>query len=300
MSYRIFLKEIEKGLPAPMYLLHTEDQFFSREAVDAIKKLVPETERDFNLHIFDLYAPAEESPSVEKIIETANTVSFFGSRRITLLIGNVQKLVKKDIERLQRYIENPSPQSVFVIIHIGPWKGEKKEKFQGVTLLSLDMRDSEIPFWIKQRAGSHGMEISDEAVEYLLGLVGPDIGLLSAEIEKISCIGKKKISVEDIAEIVTGERLYNVFDLTDALRKKDAERVFSIYKTLKETAEGFSLIGALNWQYARLLRRGITARENEYFLQIFECLNSADADIKSSGRSYPMEYLLLRLLRLQG
>ncbi len=300
MSYRNFLSEIEKGLPAPAYLLYTADPFFSREAVEAIKKLVPETERDFNLHIFDLFANVDESASIQKIVETANTVSFFGGRRFTVLIVNLQKLVKKDVERLEFYTANPSPQSVFVILHIGSWKGAKREKFQGVKLLSLDMRDSEIPFWIKQRAGYHGLVISDEAVEYLLGVVGPDLGLLSAEIEKISFMGKKKIAVDDIADIITGERLYSVFDLTDALRKKDADRVFAVYKTLKETTEGFSLIGALNWQYARLLRTGISPAENEYFMKIFECLNRVDTDMKSSGRLYPVEYLLLTLLRLQG
>jgi len=300
MSYRNFLSEIEKGLPAPAYLLYTADPFFSREAVEVIRKLVPETERDFNLHIFDLFPNVDENASIAKIVETANTVSFFGGRRFTVLIVNLQKLVKKDVERLEFYTANPSPQSVFVILHIGLWKGAKREKFQGVKLLSLDMRDSEIPFWIKQRAGYHGLVISDEAVEYLLGVVGPDLGLLSAEIEKISFIGKKRINVEDIADIITGDRVYSVFDLTDALRKKDADRVFAVYKTLKETTEGFSLIGALNWQYAKLLRTGISPGENEYFLKIFECLNRVDADMKSSGRSYPVEYLLLTLLRLQG
>lgn len=300
MSYRNFLSEIEKGLPAPVYLLYTTDSFFASEAVGAVKRLVPDAEKDFNFHVFDFFAPSDETLSVEKVVETLNTVSFFGSRRFTVLIANLQKLVKKDMERLESYAVNPSLQSVFVIIHLGSWKGAKKERFQGVKIIPLDMRDSEIPFWIKQRAAHHEVTISDEAVEYLMGTVGPDIGLLSAEIEKISLIGKKIIDVDDIADIITGERLYSVFDLTNALRAKDADRVFAVYKTLKETTEGFSLIGALNWQYTRLLSTGISPEENAYFLQIFRCLNRADIDIKSSGRSYPIEYLLFKLLRLQG
>ncbi|MEW6586551.1 MAG: DNA polymerase III subunit delta [Nitrospirota bacterium] len=298
MSYSAFLKEVEKGMPATAYLLHAADPFLCREAVDAVRQLVPETERDFNLHIFDLTSGDENIP-FERIIETANTVSFFGGRRVTLFVGNLQKLVKKDVERLQSYIGNPLPQSLFVVVHAGQLKSEIRERMGELKAVSLDMRESEIPLWIKQRAALHGLNISSEAIECLMGLVGPDIGLLSSEIEKIALIGKERISAGDITDIVTRERLYSVFDLTDALRKGNADKVFGIYKTLKETVDDFSLIGALNWQYARLLRAGITQQENEYFLRIFECLNSADTEIKSSGRTYPVEYLLVRLLRLQ-
>lgn len=60
MSFQTFFREIEKGLPLPVYLLYTSDKFLHREAMDAIKKLVPEGERDFNLHLFDL--SGDENP----------------------------------------------------------------------------------------------------------------------------------------------------------------------------------------------------------------------------------------------
>jgi DNA polymerase-3 subunit delta len=298
MSFQAFLNEIEKGLSSSVYLLYASESFFHTEAIEAIKRLVPEGERDFNLHIFDLSLSKEENQSLEMILEVVNTVSFFGGRRITVLIENLQKLSKKDLKRLDVYISNPAPHSTFVIIHDGVLKKEMRERFKSVKPISLDMREAEIPYWIKKRAGIKGIEISDEAADYLIGLVGPDIGLLSAEIEKISLLGKKRIDVDDISDIIAGGRLYSIFDLVDALRGKDAEEVFKIYKTLRETAEDYSLIGALNWQYGRnLLSEGKPAK-NEYFLEVFELLNRVDIDIKSSGRTFPLEYLLVKLLRL--
>ncbi|HMK49751.1 MAG TPA: hypothetical protein VK435_06845, partial [Thermodesulfovibrionales bacterium] len=134
---------------------------------------------------------------------------------------------------------------------------------------------------------------------YLIATTGIDLGLLASEIEKLSFIGKKRIDVDDIADLLAGGRLYNVFDLITALRSKDADKVFRIYKTLKETADDYSLIGALNWQYGRELHAGLSPAENNSFLQVFELLNSVDIDIKSSGRNFPIEYLLIRLLRLR-
>ncbi len=298
MSFQTFLKEIEKDLPAPVYILYASDTFLHSEAIEAIKRLVPETERDFNLHIFDLSLSGEENLTFEKILDVVNTASFFGGKRFTVFIGNLQKLSKKDIERLNAYILNPAPGSVFVILHNGILSKEAREKFRKSKPISLDIREPEIPYWIKQRAYTKGIEISDEASDYLIGIIGPDLGLLSSEIEKISLLGKKRIDVGDISDIVTGERLYSIFDLVDALREKDSERVFRIYKTLRETSEDYSLIGALNWQYGRKLHSKISPSENEYFLKVFELLNSVDRDIKSSGRTFPMEYLLVKLLRL--
>ncbi len=299
MSFQTFLKEIDKGLPAPVYLFYAQDTFLCREAIEAIRRLVPPTERDFNLHVFDLSMPGDEPMTFAQILDVANTVSFFGGRRFTLCIANPQKLLKKDQERLNSYISKPAPGSVFVLLHNGALSKEAREKFQALKPLSLDIRESEIPHWIKQRAKVKGLEISDEASDYLIGLIGPDLSLLSSEIEKISLLGKQAIDVDDILDIVTGGRLYSIFDLVDALREKDAEQVFAIYKTMRETAEDYSLIGALNWLYARKLHSRNSRAENEYLLRVFELLNKADIDIKSSGRTFPMEYLLVKLLRLQ-
>jgi DNA polymerase-3 subunit delta len=298
MSYQTFLKETGKGLPAPVYLFFASDQFLLREAIKVIKRLVPEAEREFNLHLFDFLVPADENMTFDRILDVANTVSFFGGRRITVLSGNLNKFLKKDLERLNTYISDPPPGSVLVILHQGTFSREAREKFRALKPVSLDIRESEIPSWIKQRAQTKGMEVTDEASDYLIGLIGPDLGLLSSEVEKISLLGKKRIDVEDVSDIVTGERLYSIFDLANALRERDPERVFRIYKTLRETSEDYSLIGALNWQYGRNLHPKSSPAENEYFLRVFELLNSVDRDIKSSGRTFPMEYLLVKLLRL--
>lgn len=79
MSFQAFLKEVEKGLPSPVYLLQASDPFLHREAVETIKSLVPETERDFNLQIFDLSPSGEEGVTLGQILDVANTVSFFGA-----------------------------------------------------------------------------------------------------------------------------------------------------------------------------------------------------------------------------
>jgi len=299
MSFQAFLKEIEKGLPLPVYLLHVTDSFLQREALGAIKRLVPESERDFNFHIFDL-SSSEETTSMGEIIDLANMFPFFGKRKFVVLFGNLQRLSEEEQKTLDAYVSNPAPTSVFVIFHGGELKKDMKERFRNAKIIFLDIKEGEIPSWIKQKAEVKGLTISDDVAEYLLGLIGSDLGLLSAEIEKISLLGKERVSIEDISEITAGGGFYSPFDLVEALREKDAERVLKIYTSLRGTAEDYSLIGVLNWLYGRQLPYRKGEKDAEYLFKVFEILHEADRDIKSSGRDFPMEYLLIKLLRLEG
>jgi DNA polymerase-3 subunit delta len=297
MSFQGFIDQIENKLPLPVYFLYASDPFLLREAVGRIRGLVPEEERDFNFHIFDLALFKEENLDLDRILEVAHTVSFFGSKRVTVLTGNLQKLSKKDLHKLDEYSSDPSPESVFIMLHEGPLKKDMRERFKRSKIISLDMREGEIPFWIKQRAAMRGIEISRDAVDYLIGIIGPDLGLLSAEIEKVSLLGQKRIDVHDISDIIEGGRLYSTFDLVDALKERNVEQVFKIYKTLREGADDYGLIGALNWHYGRSMPSG-SKRNASYLYKVFDLLHNADKDIKSSGRTFPMEYLLAKLLRL--
>jgi DNA polymerase-3 subunit delta len=297
MSFQRLVDQIGKGLPFPVYLLYASDPFLHREALVLIKRFVPEEERDFNLHIFDLSLLKEEHQSFERILEVLHTVSFFGNRRVTVLTGNLQKMSKKDLLKLDEYISNPAPDSVFIMLHEGTVKKEMRERFKRSHAIALDMREGEVPYWIKQRAAMNGIEISHEAVDYLVGIIGPDLGLLSAEIEKIALLGQKRIEVHDISDIIEGGRLYSTFDLVGALRERDVEQVFKIYETLRDVTDDYGLIGALNWHYGRSMFSG-SRKDVTYSSQAFNLLHNADKDIKSSGRTFPMEYLLVKLLRL--
>ncbi|MGB9716156.1 MAG: DNA polymerase III subunit delta [Thermodesulfovibrionales bacterium] len=297
MSYHEFFKEIEKGLPAPLYLLYASDPFILREAITEVKKLVPFEQKGFNFHLFD-FLSTEEKVSLQEIIDVANTAPFFSRRRFVVLTGNLQKFSKNDLKMLDGYLSNPAHYSVFVICHEGILKKDIRERFKGIKVISIDIRGADIPLWVKYRAKSKGIEISDDVVDYLLGTVGTDLGLLSSEIEKLSFIGKKKLSVNDISDIIEGEGFYTPFDLVEALEQKDTEKVFRIYKTLRQTTEAYNIIGILNWLYGRLIRMNRIKKGEEYILKAFEILHNADKDIKNSGRDFPIEYLLLRLLQL--
>lgn len=297
MSIKTFLQEIDKGLTSPAYLLYAANEYPIEEALSAVKKIIPETEMAFNFNVFDLDS-ADSIPAVGEIIDTLNTISFFGSRRY-VVVRNLQKISAKEFKKFQSYTANPSPNSALLMSYTGTLKKEMKESTKGLKAICLDIRGNDLSVWIKEKIRQKGITIKDDAVEYLIGVAGDDIGLLSSEIEKLASFGNEAITINSIKEIVEGSRDYSVFDLTNALRERNAEKVLRIYKKLSETTEPYNLLGAINWHYSKMSMQATPSRSGQRkdFSRAFEILNDADIQIKTSGGAYPMEHLLIRLLR---
>lgn len=297
MSFRNFTDEIKKGLPSLNYLLVSSDYFLHTEAVSLIKGLVPSGERDFNFHSFDLLSSDNDKLPFEQILDVLNTASFFSGRKF-VVIENVQKLLKKEIQKLEGYLLKPSEGSVMIMLNAGALKKELKERVSGAKQIVLDIREKHIPAWLQERTRLKGFEISESTAAYLLGVVGPDLGMLSSELEKLMLTGSSKIEKKDIVEVVEGRRTYSTFALIDAIKARDTEKTFKIYGVLKETEEPYSLLGALNWQYGQSAGSGRTPADRDYYYKVFDLLHKADTAVKSSGTYYPVELLLVRLLRL--
>ena len=97
-----------------------------------------------------------------------------------------------------------------------------------------------------------GIAIKDDAVEYPIGVVGNDIGLLSSQVEKLASFGNETITISGIKEIIEGSRDYSVFDPHKCVERKNIEKSFRIFRTLSETTEPYNLLGAINWQYSKM------------------------------------------------
>jgi DNA polymerase-3 subunit delta len=296
MSFKNLLDEIKKGLPSGSYLLTASDRFLHVEAATLVRDLVPSEERDFNFHTFDLLSAEQEKPSFDHILDVVNTVPFFTGRKY-VVVENFQKTAKKDMKKIEGYLQNPSKSAVLVLLHEGSLKKDAREGLKGVKHIVLDIREGDIPAWISEKAKRKGLTLSRDAAEYLLFMIGPDLGMLSTEVEKLTLLGKDAVQKEDIREIIEGKRSYGAFDLINAIRARDTEQAFRIYGKLRETEEAYSLLGALNWQYAQMMGEKKSPGEKDYLYNVFRLLNRADMGIKTGG-FYPLELLLVKLLRL--
>lgn len=290
MSLKQFYAEMKKGFPAPAYLVHSEDAFQVKEAMLMVKESVPGEERDFKYHGYDMDS-AEASLPVEKLLDVLNTVPFMGGRQVVTVEG-MQKVKAAELKKLASYLEDPSPGTLLMMLYPGKLSKTTKKYLDAAKQVPITIREQDIPLWLMEMAKRKGVELTREAVERLMGIMGTETGLLSSEVEKLSMSGLEKIDAAAIDELAKGFGDYNAFDLINALKARDAREVFRLYTAISATQEPYALLGALNWHYQKIN----ASREKRE--KIFGLLNEADYMIKSSGGAYPLEHLFSRLLRL--
>lgn len=294
MSDRKIQDELEGGLPAPVYLFHGMPFLVEEVGRKIQKRFFPDEPDDFNCHLFHA---AEADP--EEIVTTAGTLPFMAERRLVMVkeAGALKAAAKNTFEN---YLKDPSPMTCLVFL---TGTLDKRNAFlkllgaSGCKSFQVSVPENQVPMWLRSRAADSGIKLSAEAERHLLDLVGPDLAILSAELEKLALSGSREISVEQVEESVGHVREYTPFAIVEAIRRGNIERALRIMKALRESGQdAVSLLGIIGWHYRQMYRR---ESKKKGFKDIFEALHNADVELKTSGKpeAVVLEMLLFRLMR---
>ncbi|KJU83971.1 DNA polymerase III subunit delta, partial [Candidatus Magnetobacterium bavaricum] len=192
-----FLKEKAGGFPAPVYLLGFTEEFFFAQAMMVLRQGHTE------LEVFDLDDKVQ-GVSMRAVIETLNQISMFCPRPC-VVIKNYQKIKKVDQTLLSRYIENPSTRSILVLCYSGD---SKKVETKGAKHITLDIKKTALPLWVKERGSHYGIRFSQELIRFVCDIYADDLLALDNELSKLSLLGKKDLSLEDACELFYGSKQY--------------------------------------------------------------------------------------------
>ncbi len=228
MSAEKIITEWKKGSFKPVYWLEGEEPFFIDQVVDyAEKRLLNESEVGFNLTIF--YGKDAEWPAV---VNACRRYPMFAERQVVIL-KEAQQM--RDIEKLEAYVDNPQPSTVFVVSYKdkkvdGRSKLAKILKQKGEMLTTKKIYDSQLPEWAGQVVNQHGLSIAQKALSLLVDHIGNDLSRIQNEIEKLAVnLGtRKNITEDDIENYIGVSKEFNVFELQDAVARKDLPKAIRI------------------------------------------------------------------------
>lgn len=304
-------RELEKGMPAPLYFFYGKENLLLEQVMaDATARVIAAPQMDFNYDIFYPPGPSQE------IMDTASTLPFMARRRI-VIIRDFHQFLAADIDAMIPYFQNPNDATCMLIFS----SEEPKLKNINWHVFQIKIKENEIPLWLEQVAAKKGVNISENAIDYLIDTVGADLGLLNMEIEKLSLAGLKKIGIKEIIPYIGTTREYVPFNLIDALIAGRKTEVFKILRKItdRSSSDAPAVIGALNWYYKQFFdlwgnKGEKPPKMKEYtfrtfsryvknfslgkFNLIFQYLHEADVEIKSLSRpELTLEVLLIRLLQ---
>jgi DNA polymerase-3 subunit delta len=228
MSAEKIIADWKKKQFKPIYWLEGEEPFFIDQVVDyAEHQILSEAEAGFNLTIF--YGKDAEWASV---VNACMRYPMFAERQVVIL-KEAQQM--RDLEKLEGYIENPLPSTIFIVSHKekkvdGRGKLAKLLKLKGEVFSTKKMYESQIPEWANNMVQQHGLTISKKALYLLAEHIGNDLSRIQNEIEKLAVnLGSRKnITEDDIENYIGVSKEFNVFELQTAIAQKNLSKAIRI------------------------------------------------------------------------
>lgn len=258
---------------AEVYLILAKESFARKQAIDRLSKLVikEESSGEFCLQIFD----AERQP-IDLILQELETLSFFIKKRL-IVVHNVEAFDKASTTKLESYLANPNRSVCLVLTASSVNRNTtfyKKTEKAGVILDVAEEkpweREKSMVEWLRAEAALAGKQMTPQTCQLMVKQLGTDQALLHGEMQKLICYVGEKSSIEerDISAICVSINLENIWQLGEALFRRDAATALRISKNF--LSEGTALIAFLRqirsqfqteYQVCSILSRGGTAAE---------------------------------------
>jgi len=254
---------------ATLYLI-SGDAFLRAEKIKFVSaELEKNAGAPISRQIFDL-----EENSLEDVLASARTLSFFASSQI-FLVKNAASLKAPDLAVLAAYLEHPEPQTT-LILEADDLRGATdlqnlvKSKGQLITLAKAEARGTGATF-IQQKLAQYQKTMTPGAKARVLAMCGDAVMFLNTMIERLAQFAdtRKEIDEAMVLQFEENWTEMDVFKLTSALVDRDPARAVKVFRDLIGIyeADTYSLVGILHWQLrqlwqaAMLLKSGVSDRE---------------------------------------
>ena len=247
-----------------------------------INKIVQETlkeKNEFNFVSLDFL-----SSSLEDILENLQSSSLFDGKKIIVVKNpyffvdtKIKLPFNNDLSLFENYLYNPNENCEFIIICPKKYYNPKNKYFtiiqsigevNNLLIENLEDRKAYALELLKQA----NLEIENKALDLLVSRC-LEITQLEKEIAKL-ILYNQKID-ENVIETMVSEPLEdNVFELSNALLKKDSKKVMKVYTDLKkQKVEPIQLISMLSNQLRLLIEVSILKDKYRYDEDLAKILN---------------------------
>ncbi len=267
------LKSVVAKTTYPVYMVSGDEPLQQMESLDLIRSFL--RDNDFSeREVLDVDAQFDW----QRLMDEAANMSLFATRRIVELRLPSAKPGRQGSQVLKDYLSRP-PEDTVLIINAGKIDGNSKKSAwykaveqNGMIVQCWPVAADKLSSWLQQRFRARDMDADNEVLAYISQHVEGNLLAADQEIEKLYLLlGPGKITYADVAEAVTSQSRYSVFELVDMMLVGNTKRVIKIITGLK--AEGVVPV-VVNWALAKDIRLLAHASQD---------LSSADFMLKRSG-----------------
>lgn len=250
-----FFALIKSGELKGAYLMEGEEEFPKEKALSSLKDTLFKDDNGMNVNVL-------MNPSSDEFCFAVDSPPWLSEKR--LIIVKESDLFEKNADEVKKYqgILNyltKIPDFSIVIFYVRGKLNKTKAIFKAFDklkrIVSFDkLKTNQLFSWIKKQFSICDLSCSDEFCEQLIFTAGNELLSLYNEIQKlVAFVNGRNLHLEDIDRVVTKSIEYRVFDLSDAIAKKDKDLAISLSQTMQKDGIAFSVMLAIIQKQLRQL-----------------------------------------------
>ena len=214
------------------YLVQGEDVLLYDKALEMIKKAMDLQLEDFNFNIFD-----DDNFNGDLAIDTCETLPM-GSEKKVVLLKNISNPNENFKKKLKDYLKNPLQSTCLVIFDFF----NKFDFLISEKISAKRLDDQSLKEIVITELKKNEKTITDGACQKLIEACCNYYSLIKNELEKLISCDDFEITEKTIDALVCKQTEFTVFELTDALSKRDADRAVSLLNLMPKDTKTFSLV----------------------------------------------------------
>lgn len=244
---------LDKKKTQSLYFIFGDEPYLVNEALTTLRQTaLSDGAIDFNYDQF--FATETKSAQVR---DTVEMLPMMCPKRV-VIYRDVDKLKEKDWEVLQPLFDSPVDTCTFILV---AEKVDKRKKYfkkiseKGILVELKRPYENQVPAWIEYISYKNGVELDKNSISLIQQLVGGHLDEVNNELKKLSQFlgDKKKATHEDILKVVSRSRIDSIFDLTDAIGRKDKGNALVYLANLLENGQSEIGVMALILRHVRIL-----------------------------------------------
>lgn len=285
------LKKSLKERILPAYLLLGNDDFLVNRANELIQNACNITMPDMNISMFN-----EDDVDFENVVKALNTLPFFEDKRfvyVNLINKNTPGV--KNISALEEYLKNANTSSVLVINCGSENKDYLKNISKSIEVVDCNKLNKDLVFsFINAECKKYNKVFTSSGLSTLFDFTIGDLSKMNQELLKlVSLVGERQEITEDDVKLISTKSVeFQIFELTNALAKKQGEKVFEILNILKAKKDEYrGVVGLIYNSFRRLLYVSITNEPNSKLAQLLGIQEYAVQKAKEQAKLFSKKAL---------
>lgn len=286
-AMRELKRDLRQGSPKNLYVFHGEEAYLRGFYLGELKKaILPPGLEDFNHHT----AQGKEC-SLDWLAQAVDYLPMMSERTLVEVTDwDIFSVPKDQQKRWLEFLKDIPEYCCLVFVYdLLPYKADGRSKLaallkeKGAVVNFQRQEQGDLTDWIARRFKAAGHTIDTEDARYLIFLCGDLMNNLVSEIGKIVAYASHpRVTREDIDAVAIPIIDAVVFQMTDAMARKDFDKAASVLADLLHSQEAPVMVLSVMGKYfrqlytARLcLDRGVSRNQ---FMELWGMKNAYPAD----------------------